>query len=265
MSYDWSVLIIDPQSQNPVGACDHEISFERYTIDQNDFRTLHYLGNPGINFRAPINGAASVRMWISGEEVQQDDPTYGWSLQLDPNRLDSVTNTPGSFYKIVFNNPVRLLLPLIEVSYITLRAYCLKCSATGTVNDFKAANSGSFVRVTLTPKLVQKCLKWIFTSQCAFYPTFTCVLKSYVGQKLGIQIQDTDIQTSVISALSTMQQVQGAQGTVQNLDPAEILKDIVNVTTQLDPLDPTTLQAVISVSNYAGITAPVAFTVGVGS
>src|SRR5271166_4849004 len=101
MSFDYNVLVIDPTTQQPIGACDHQQSFERYVVDFNDFRTLHYAGNTALNMRAPINGAAMVRMWISEEEVQQDDPTYGWMVVRDPARLDAVAAT-DQFYKIMF-------------------------------------------------------------------------------------------------------------------------------------------------------------------
>lgn len=258
MSYDLNVLTQDLQTGKPIGACDHEISFERYTVDPDDFRTLHYVGNPVINQRAPINGADTVQMWVSGELVQSNDAIYGWQLVRDPNRVN--TPTADIFYKIVFNSPVRLVIPLIEVSYITRQPYCLKCSGTGFVNDFKPSTSGDFLHVTQTAKLAQKGLKWVLTSVCPFYPTFVCLLKSYIGRKLGIQITETDIQTQVLNALTQMQQVQRAQGTVQTLDPSEILKDIVSVTANIDPNDPTVVRVSAVVSSFSGTSAPLGFT-----
>jgi hypothetical protein len=263
MSYDYNVLTVDPTSSTPVGACDHQISFERYVINQTDFRTLNYAGNygSGIDMRAPINGANFVQMWISQEEVTSDDPTYGWQVVQDTDRI-AVTN--DIFYKIVFNHPVRIVLPLIEVSYITRQQYCLKCSALGALNDFKQSSTG-FLQVVQNVKLAQKALKWILTSNCPFYPNFICQLKSYIGQKLGIQLTDTDIQTQVLNALTRMQQVQQAQSTVQSLDPAEILKDIVNVSANIDPNDPTTVRVTALCTSYTGSTTPLGFTLRVNS
>jgi hypothetical protein len=56
-----------------------------------------------------------------------------------------------------------------------------------------------------------------------------------------------------------MQQVQQAQGTVQSLDPREILKDIINVVAIISPTDPTTILLTITVSNYSGQTVPMNF------
>jgi hypothetical protein len=259
MSFDYNILMFDPMTNLPIGACDHHQWFERYVVNQDDFRTLNYAGQPSINQRAPINGAGSVQMWIHGQQVHSSDPIYGWQVVLDPDRIDLTTE--NIFYKIVFNRPTRLVLPLIEVSYISRQDYCLKCSATGFLNDLKlGVGSAPFSEVTQATKLAQKALKWILTSRCPFYPTFVCAIKSYVGRKLGIQITDTDIQTAVVNALTNMQRVQQAQSTVQNLDPQEILKDIVNVTAAIDQQDPTIVRVNATVSNYSGQSAPIGFT-----
>jgi len=261
MSYDYNILQFDPLTQLPIGACDHHQWFERYVVNQNDFRTLNYAGNPSINQRAPINGSQSVQICISEERVYSNDPTYGWQVVIDPDRID-LTDT-NIFYKIVFNKPVRLILPLIEVSYISTQDYCLKCSATGYLNDFKLGVGASpFAEVTQVTKLAQKALKWVLASRCPFYPTFVCAIKTYVGRKLGLQITDTDIQTAVVNTLSNMQQVQQAQSTVQSLDPQEILKDIINVTAITDPNNPTAVNVSAVISNYSGQSAPLGFTIG---
>jgi len=248
--------MFDPMTRLPIGACDHHQWFERYIVNQNDKRTLNYASDPSINMRAPINGTSSVQIWIHGQQIRDTDPVYGWQVVLDEDRI----STSDTFYKIVFSNQVRLVLPLIEVSYISRQGYCMKCSATGFLNDLKQSVSGGFTKVTQTTKLAQKALKWILASRCPFYPTFTCAIKSYIGRKLGIQITDTDFQTSVVNALNQMKQVQQAQSTVQNLDPQEILKDIVNVTAVMDQTDPTVVRVSAAVSNYSGQTAPLGFT-----
>ena len=265
MSYDYNVLIVDPQTRQTIGSCDHQQSFERYVVDFNDFRTLHYAGNPTFNMRAPINGANAVKIWIRGEEIQSNDPVYGWSVVKDNTRVQDVEATGYLFYKIMFNLPVRLVNPLIEVSYITRVGFCLKCSALGTLNDFKDTVSGGFLKIQAQPKLAQKSLKWILTSRCAFYPTFTCPLKSFVGKKLGIQLTDADIQSAVTRSLSTMQQVQQAQRTIQTLDPLEMIKDIQFVSAIVAADDPTTIQVSAAVTTFSNTSVPLAFQMQVNS
>jgi hypothetical protein len=159
----------------------------------------------------------------------------------------------------MFAKPVRIIMPLIEVSYLSLKGYCMKCSAIGVLNDFKNSASGSFLQVTQQTKLAQKGLKWILTSRCPFYPTFVCPLKSYVGKKLGIQLTNTDIQNAVQTALSTMQKVQQAQNTVQVLDPLEMIKDIQYITAEVAVNDPTTIQVAAMITTFSGTSVPLSF------
>lgn len=91
MSYDWNVLALDPQTNAPIGACDHHQSFERYVVNPYDHRTLNYAGNTAINMRAPINGATSIQIWISGEQIQSTDPTYGWQVVTNQTGLKKST------------------------------------------------------------------------------------------------------------------------------------------------------------------------------
>ena len=109
MSYDFNVSTVDLTTNEPIGSCDHQISFERYIVNKSDFRTLNYVGNTSLCMRAPINGASLVQVYIGGVAVSKNDPNYGWSLALDTNRL--YNPQADTFYKIVFNNPVRLVIP----------------------------------------------------------------------------------------------------------------------------------------------------------
>lgn len=213
-------------------ACDHQQSFERYVVDSSDFRTLHLAGNVSLNMRAPINGAALVKVYIRGQLVPPNHPVYGYSITPDTNRV----MTSDLFYKIQFNRPVRAYVPLIEISYITIKNFCLKCGTVGQLNNLRPASNGSVLHVVGTDKLVLKVLKFILTSTCSFYPNFTSRLKTFIGRKFGVTITDADISNEIVNALQNVKAVQAAQRTVQNLDPLEILKDVNNLqTVQIDP------------------------------
>jgi len=247
MSYDFDVQ---------QAACDHAQTRERYIIDSNDFRTLHLASNTTINMRAPVTNKSSLELYISGVLVSPTDPTYGYTIVPDPNRLES----DNSFYKIVFNKQVRLIIPLIEVTYFTNVSFCIKCNGISQLNDLKIAASGAFLHVFGTNKMVQKSLKFILTSVCPFYPQFTCPIKSYIGQKFGVQVTDTDIANAIMAALQSMKNVQSAQITVQPLDPLERLKDITNVTAVIDSVDPTQVNVTCQVSSYGtNTTQPLGF------
>jgi hypothetical protein len=248
MSYDLNTM------QAP---CDHAQTAERYVVDTNDFRTLRLAANPAANMRAPINGQALVKLYIRGVLVRPDDPTYGYNIVLDDNRI----LTSDVFYKIVFKKAVRWFIPLVEVSYVTLKVYCLKCSGSGSLYDLKQGNSGSFTHVTGNDKLVQRVLKFTLTSRCPFYPQFTCKIRDYVGRKFGIGITEADVSNQIIASLGFLKGIQSAQRTIQSLTPQELLKDITSVRALIDPDDPTRLQVAASVSSYGSSYAvPVSFT-----
>lgn len=245
--------------------CDHQIRGERYQVSPQDLRTLQFVGNPIDNMRGPINGRAMVKVYIRGNLISSTDPTYGYQILADPNRLQF----PGSnevFYKIVFNREVRIVRPLIEVSYLTRQDFCLKCAGTGVLNDFQPSSSGSLVRITAQSKLAQRCLKFILTSRCAFYPQFTCPIKSFIGQKFGVTITDADIASAILKALDNVKQIQTAQNTIQTLAPEETLRDITNVSVQQDQLDPTVVHVAAAVVSFTSsganttVTTPLNFT-----
>jgi hypothetical protein len=247
MSYDYNTL---PE------VCDHSITFERYIVDPSDLVTLNYAADTSMNMRGPINGMALVQLYIGGELADIDNPVYGYQILKDTSRVED----PGvNFYKIVFNQEVRLITPLIEVSYNTLQPFCLRCNGIGVLNDFEPSTARTFTKINGNLKLAQKCLKFILTSRCAFYPTFTCRIKDYIGQKYGVTVTDSDIATQITNALNTVKQIQLAQRQIQALDLPEILRDIVSVSAVLDPNDPTLVDVSAVVSSYTGDTMPLNF------
>ena len=246
MSYDLNSGVI---------SCGHEISLERYFIDTTDFRSLRLASNPALFMRAPINGQSLVKLYISGTQVDSNHPVYGWSIVPDINRV----GTDDQFYKIIFNNPVRFFIPLIEASYLTHQDYCLRCSATGSLNDIQPAPSGSVLHVVGTNKLIQSCLKHILTSVCLFYPQFTCPIKGYIGHKVTSMVTADDIYTAITTALTNLTNIQAAQQTVQTMDPFEMLRDISNLTVTMP--DPMSFSVALSIISYGSLAAiPVNFT-----
>ena len=241
MSYDFNTR---------PAACPHEIAGERYIVDKVDFKTLHLAANTSLNMRAPINGQSTVTVRVGGELVQADDPTYGYTILADENRI----STPDRFYKIEFRRAVRWFVPLIEVGYVTLQPYCLRCSALGSLNDYRESSAGSLVRVTDTGKLVQRCLKYILTSRCSFYPQFTCPVRDYIGSKFGTVVTEEDVASQIMSSLQSLKNVQAAQRTVQTLSPLEMLKDITGISTSMP--DPTAISVSCSVTSYGGQATP---------
>jgi hypothetical protein len=228
--------------------CDHAQVLERYQINPLDFRTLQLISDPTQNMRAPINGRAFVQVYLRGVLVPPSHPLYGYQILADPTRVQA----GYTFYKIVFNQEVRLTAPLIEVSYHTLQGFCLKCFGSGSLSDWQPSQSGALTRVANLPKLKQQCLKYILASTNPFNPNLVCLIRNYVGQKFGITLTEDTIAAQVSQALAAYKQIQSAQQTVQSLSPQEILKDITSVVAVQDPSDPTQVYVTIQITGYGG-------------
>lgn len=233
------------------GACDHLQILERYVVDFRDFRTLHYKTNDAFNMRAPINGVSMVRLYIKGSLVKPSDPVFGYTIVPDPLRVES----SYPFQKIVFNQPVRELGSLIEVTYLTHQGFCLKCGGSGKVVDWTVSPAGSLNRVTGAKKLAQQALKYILTSRNPFNPNLTSPIRGYLFHKFGVTMTDHDIATAVTNAMSTYQSIQKAQGTVQQMDPAEMIRDVQSVSATQDPNDPTVVNLSLELLAYGSTEA----------
>ena len=248
MSYDFDVRL---------APCDHLQLKERMIISTADFRTLLFADRPEERMRGPIASKASTRLFFSGKEVPKDHPVFGWDILVDELSVKSDQKS-----KIVFKKPVRLTNVLIEIQYITIAAYCLKCNGYSKVNDYQIDQAGSFLHISEYNKLVQRIYKFLLTSTCVFYPTFTCRLKDFVGRKFGGSLTEEDISFECMNALDNLKQIQLSQRNVQTLTPQEVLRDIESITTKRDQYDPTIVQTQMTVSSY-GIPrpTPLAFTI----
>lgn len=242
MSYDFD-LRLKP--------CDHLQLRERMAISKDDFRTLVFFDRPDERMRGPIAAKASVRLFFSGVEIPRNHAEYGWDILVDELSVRSDQKS-----KIVFHKPVRLTNVLIQVQYITIAAYCLKCNGYSKTNDYTVDQAGSFLHVVEYDKLVQRIYKFLLTSRCAFYPRFTSRLKEFVGRKFGASLTEDDISFECTNALDNLKRIQIAQKNVQFLTPQEVLRDIESIRTKRDTYDPTIVTTQMKVSAY-GIPRPV--------
>jgi hypothetical protein len=194
-----------------------------------------------------------VQVYFKGVLV----PPSEYSIVADP-----AFSFPGQpqFKKIVFNEPQRMTLPLIEVSYVTLQNYCMKCGGTGTLNDWQLNGSGTLEKIYGRYKLAQQALKYVLTSRNPFNPSLTCPIRNYVGKKFGLTVTDQDIAAAITTALSTYQQIQASQKTVQTVTPEETLKEITAVSAYQDPTNPLQIYVTLSITGYAS-TNPMALNI----
>lgn len=245
MSYDFDTI---PSN------CDHRQIMERMVIDPGDLKTLIHLKS-GLRMRAPINGQSTLVMRINGKVVPKNHLKLGWEILVDETSI-----APDRRSKIVFNNQVRLFDALIELEYATSRPFCRKCNGRGVVADFIKSPSGSFKPVKDTRKLVQKVLKFILTSKCVFYPSYTCRIKDFIGRKFGTAALGVDdISFEITNSLSRLKDVQSAQAAVQQLSPREILRDLGDISVQRDENDPTVVNTQLEVLTYGNDNSMVNF------
>jgi hypothetical protein len=217
---------------------------ERYVLDAFDFKTLHYAINPSLNMRAPINGASLVTLYVRGKKVAATDPTWGFQVVPDPARIQ------GSypFSMIQLKKPVRDTTSILEVNYVTLQGFCMKCAAKGVLADWEIGHNRSLMRTTNLFKLAQACTKRILTSKNPFNPTDTCPIKTYIGAEFGITITDEDISSAIVTVLTRLQAVQNIQATIQTLSPLEVLENITSILSQQSADDPTVVTTDVVVS-----------------
>ena len=246
MSYDFDLKL---------APCDHLQIRERMTISQ-DFRTLRHQESNGY-MRGPVSAKGSVRLFISGQEILPSHETYGWEILPDETSVASDQRS-----KIVFRYPFRLSNVLIEVQYVTIPAYCLKCNGYSKTNDFKVERTGTFNHITEYDKLVQRVYKFLLTSKCPFYPTLTSRLKDFVGRKIGGALTEDDITYECLTTLDNLKQIQQTQKTVQTLSPQEVLKNVESISTERDKADPSLVSTKMTISSF-GVPrpSPLAFTI----
>jgi len=226
--------------------CDNLNVLERYRVSPLDFRTLLFAENNVVGMRAPINAPSMLRLYFKGSLVHPSHPLYGYAIVPDTTRIQS----PYPYSKILFTSPVRLVNPLIEVSYFTMKGFCRKCGGSGSVVDWQVSPSGALNRVVGVRKLAQQSLKYVLASRNPFNPQLVCPIRSYLNRKVNSGLTDEDISSAVMSALASYQSIQRAQQTVQTMDPTEMIKDIVAVGTQTDPNDPTRISVLIEITAY---------------
>lgn len=224
-------------------ACDHFVANERLGISL-DRQTLYALDDSSKRMMRPVNGLATVRLFIDGVEVPREHPSAGWVVEPDP------LAAKHGWYRIRFNRPQTVINWVIEVSYTTSAAYCLKCRATSLVADFQVGKAGRWKRVVGRAKLVQRAVKFLMTGSCPFYPALVCGLRSRIARKATAATND--VATDVTNALTSLKSIQAVQAKYQTLDAGETLRGVVNVSASQDVADPRVIGVSVTIASFAG-------------
>jgi hypothetical protein len=227
-------------------ACDHHVARERMGIG-SDRRTLFSLVNPTQHMARPVNGGATVVLYINDVLVPRDHPMLGWRLFAD-----SSLQAGQRWAMILFNRAQMVDGWVIEVGYTTTSAYCTKCGGTNLMADYSLGPDGNWKRVRGLAKLIQRCLKLVLTSVCPFYPNLVCALRNQIGKKGGQVFTSSDASYSVSTVLNNLKTIQQAQATFQPLDPDEMLSSVGSVSASADATDPRVIGVSVNLTTYAG-------------
>ena len=227
-----------------VKPCDHYQRLERQTLSLDDFRSLHNSEHTELGLRASVSSLSNVKLFMNGVEIPKEHPEFAWEL------INQIVLVQEQRQQIRFKKQIRMSSATFEVSYFTSQPYCLKCSGYGKVADFTINGTGALLHVNDHYKLIQRVLKFLLTSKCAFYPQFTSRLKEFIGMKFGLTLTEEDITYECMNTLENMRNIQISQANVQALTPQEILKSVDSVISKRDTADPTTVRTKIQVSSY---------------
>jgi hypothetical protein len=238
MSYDFDTNYTD---------CDHMVLGEVLSL-QPDRQTLRYAYNTDYTMRGLVNGLESLQLFVGGVLVSPSSPVWGYRVVDDPSTLG------GEYFErrkmIQFLSPQRMNQVRLEVNYRTISAHCWKCGGNGKVHDLQANKKNSFLHIQQYPKLLQRVNKILLTSQCAFYPNLVSSLTRDIGRKLDQNLTEDDISLQISNDLQALKTIQTTQGSVQTLDPEEILKDVDHISVTSNTADETLVQVSITVSSY---------------
>ena len=116
--------------------------------------------------------------------------------------------------------------------------------------DISIASDGSMETVSGNLKLKQDIIKIILTDlgENKFHPNYGSQLGSFkVGFYADDRLMSMDIESSVKKALDNLISMQRSQARTQALSPAEIIVDVLNVSTSRDENDPRMYNVFISV------------------
>ena len=229
-------------------ACDHRVARERLVI-ATDRRTLYSFDRPSQRMARPINGLATVRLFINDVEVPANHPILGWEILDDEDARQN-----KQWYKIVFRRVQSTGGWIIEVAYTTNASYCRKCGGTNLVADYQISSAGGWSHVTGLNKLMQRCVKVVLTSICPFYPSMVCALRDRIGKKGGQVFTSDDAAFEVSDVLGKVKSIQQVQSRYQVIDPQETLHSVTKVQASVDPSDPRVMSVAISLTNLAGQT-----------
>lgn len=142
---------------------------------------------------------------------------------------------------------------ILKVTYAVPGQRCLRCRGTFVENDYRFDRFGEPLLISNEDLLVQAAQKIVLTEQGSnpFEPWYGTRVHEKVGLK-AIGAVSATIQEEVQKALARFQQLQTLQGRVQQVSSSERLFQLLEVSTQDDPQDPTFVNVNVVAANASG-------------
>lgn len=174
------------------------------------------------------------------------------SFHLYSVTLEDESGVPfNEGYNVVFDAPVRPNY-YFSITYSVFPNSCLRCRGTEVENDFRFGDLGTPLLIVDENLLYQSCLKILLTELKSniYYPWYGADLVGQIGSKSNPATAN-NIQQTIRTALSNLQNQQAQQSKYQRITPKERLYSVDQVSVRQAPNDPTVFLVDVTVRNYS--------------
>lgn len=218
--------------------CSHRVFREGVTLE-DDFRSIR----PSKPLAASIN----INLYASENLI----PKTMYSIIFDPDAIN--VNQPRMIY---LRNNWRSPSDYFELSYVTFRSTCPRCSGLEVLDDISYDSVGALKTVRDEKLLLQNVEKFTVTEIGSNY--FHKFIGTSIVTFLGERVLDTDYLANKITqeinmTLNKFQNMQEQyQLTGRPVTDGEILETIENIEVTSDDDDPTILRAEVTIIARSG-------------
>jgi hypothetical protein len=220
--------------------------------DTDGVLSLSDNGEPGTDSFVRVSGGAAAALGFEQLGARGKEIYPPWQLityyDVLPTELP-VGVFPVPSRRIKFLRPL-VGNPTIKVTYAAPSERCPRCGGTYVENDYRFDIQGDMTLIEDENLLYQACLKAILTvlGSNPYHPSYGSEVTTRIGAK-AITPTQTLVRLDIQNALEKVKSLQAAQSKYQVVSPEERLYTVNDVQVQIDPNDPTTFRAQVTVRN----------------
>ena len=234
--------------------------------DTDGVLSLSDNGEPGTDSFVRVSGGAAAALGFEQLGARGKEIYPPWQLityyDVLPTELP-VGVFPVPSRRIKFLRPL-VGNPTIKVTYAAPSERCPRCGGTYVENDYRFDIQGDMTLIEDENLLYQACLKAILTvlGSNPYHPSYGSEVTTRIGAK-AITPTQTLVRLDIQNALEKVKSLQAAQSKYQVVSPEERLYTVNDVQVQIDPNDPTTFRAQVTVRNASNrlVALSIVFTV----